>query len=234
MIKKVYYIVVAIVVLALVYSIIKFFPTISYNFSKEFQSSISDSGFSSERRFSFKSTPERESLVAAIIQLNTNFLKESPLKSTPTKTIKGFYKLEHFFTDYEYYYTIKQKMYKMIFDELPILSSNVVGLSNNEIEQYFNNHKNYLSNNFEISDLDNFKDIVETLKPLKDSAIISYELENSYFLMAKQKTLNIRIVFNLENSDKVYLAFQIKMQDDNDFLILPQIKVFGTTSGGMS
>ena len=125
-------------------------------------------------------------------------------------------------------------MYKMIFDELPTLSSNVVELSNNEIEQYFNNHKNYLNNDLGIYDLDNFKDVVETLKPLKDSSIISYELENSYFLMEKQKTLNIRIIFNLENSNKVYLAYQIKMQDDNEFLILPQIKIFGTTSGGRS
>lgn len=236
MIKKVYYVIVAIVVFTFVYYIIKYFPTISSNFSSGIQTSISGSGFSSEKRFGFKSTPERKELLKAIIELNTDFINESPLEDTNTqnKSIKSFYKLERFFADYEYYYTIKQKVENMVFEELPALSSNIIDLSNNNIEQYFNNHKKYLSDNFGISDLDNFKDIVYTLKPLKDTSITSYELENSYFFMETLKTLNIRIIFNLENSKKVYLAFQIKMQDDNGLQILPQIKIFGTTAGGIS
>ena len=48
MIKKVYYVIVAIVVFTFVYYIIKYFPTISSNFSSGIQTSISGSGFSSE------------------------------------------------------------------------------------------------------------------------------------------------------------------------------------------
>ena len=236
MIKKAYYIVVAVVTFTIVYYIIKFFPSISSDLSKELRTAISNSSFSSENYFRFKSTPERETLLPAFLELNADFNNKSPLKDydIKIKTIKNFYKLETYFSDYEYYYAVKQKMYNVIFTELPKLTSDVINLSNSEVSQYFNSHKNYLNNNFEISDLDNFNSIVETLKPLKSSNITSYELENSYFLMEKQKTLNIRIIFNLENSDKIYLAFQIKMQDDNGFKILPQIKVFGTIAGGMS
>ncbi len=229
--KKIYYIIVGLCVVIFVYGIVTVLPTFSQKVKTVTVDSLNDSSFSSYGNFGFKNTSERQELINAMININSNFIKNPPIKfSSETNSIKNFYKLEKFFSEFKYYYIAKLKITNILTEDLPKLYSETSSLSEANLQEYFKRNTANLSENWGISDFNDFSDLVYTLRQIDSQKITSYELEESYFYDPTFNQLNFRIEITLENNSSIYIGVLL----EPGVTTTPTIKFHGTSSGGFS
>lgn len=229
--KKIYYIIVGLCVVIFAYWIITALPTFSQKVKTIAVDSLNDSSFSSYGNFGFKITSERQELINAMININSNFIKNPPRKfNQENNSIKNFYKLEKFFSEFKYYYISKIKITNILTEDLPKLYSETSSLSETNLQEYFKRNATNLSENWGINDFNGFSDLVYTLKQIEGQKITSYELEDSYFYDPTFNQLNFRIEISLENNSSIYIGVLL----EPSLTTTPTIKFYGTASGGFS
>jgi len=233
--KKIYYIVVAIVVCIFAYWIILSIPSVSNKVLTITSTSLNNESFSTTGNFAFKNTPERLELLSQMLNINLEFINSPPIEATKTTktTIKNFYKLEKFFPNFTSYYVAKDKIQTSLFTKLTSLITDTSSLSEQELQTYFNNNKPSLEKYWGINNFSEFSNIIKNLKAVNTNKITKYELEDSYFYIDSINCLNFRILLTLNNNENIYLGVQVYMFENNDYQTSPVIR-FIDTSGGSS
>jgi len=231
--KKIYIIVVIIVSIIFLNWIIVALPEFSKKVFTVTSDTVSSNNASTNGSFAFKSTLEKKELLDAMLIINKNFITSyNEPELTTEKTIENFHRLENFFPDFRYYYSSKQRIENIIFNELSNLYTSTSNMSESELETYFNNNIDYLRKNWGVKDISELKVLVSTIKELNNEKILSYELEDSYFYLPNTGTLNFRIQIYLENSSIIYLGVKIEMYNNNDeYQAAPVIRFHGISGG---
>lgn len=201
-------------------------PKIAYSFNY-FLSSSNDSG-----EILFKSTPENEELVTAMLNIHKNFTNNPPIEHIKIENdINNFYKIQKLFPSFNSYYLGKIKITNAIYNELDKLESGTKNLFEEELNTYFINNAKYLDKNWGITDSSELIHLVDTIKLKKGQKVISCELEESYFYMPDINTTNFRIIVNLENNSKLYLGVLASFSETTNFQNSPVIRFYGTQGG---
>lgn len=233
--KKLYYLIVGVVIIIFLYFIFSSLPTFLTKFTTVAQNSINTSSFSSSGSFGYKATSEREDLLKEMISINSNFIKNPPISFPKNNDdIKYFYKLTKCFSNFKTYYIAKLKVKDVLFNELPILLKNTSSLNETDLKTYFNNNATYLDNKWGINNFNDFFELVLTIKELNGKEITSYELEESYFYIESLKTANFRIIITPSDNTPIYIAGVIDVYGNTKHQTAPAVKFLGTVLGGIS
>jgi len=232
-VKKLYFVIVSIGVVIFFYYTVVTLISFSNKALVVTSDSINDTGFSSSGSFAFKSTQENATLLKPILTINLDFIKNPPLANPKpaSSSIKNFYKLEKFFSNFKIYYITKLNLENILLNELPNLYTNTTSLSSAELETYFTNNKSYLQGKMGINDFETLSNIVTELKKINIEKITSYEVEDSYFFMKNLKTLTLRIIIHSENSSDAYIGVNISMDENSSDNLAPQIRLWGVPGG---
>lgn len=232
--KKIYYIIILIVFLIFLYYFASSLPSFTEKIFVIASDSINSSTFSSVGTFGFKSTLERTDLLNEMININSQFIKDPPIKFPKVNDdIKYFYKLEKCFTNFNDYYLAKIKVQEALVNELKNLCSATSSLSDDELKQYFSSNTEYLNKKWGVDNFNDFSDLVLTIKELDGKEIISYELEESYFYISSNNTVNFRIILTPSDNVPVYVAGIIEIYNSNNYQTSPLVRFWGTkTLGG--
>lgn len=135
---------------------------------------------SASGNFTFKKTPENIELVNSYINVNDMFIDTLSKNVVEEKTIENSDNLIDFFPTFKMYYSAKLKIQKAMFDGIPYLLNNAISLSENDLETFYNNKSEYLSEYFGINKFEEFSNIIITLSYLKDGEFNRVEIvENS-------------------------------------------------------
>ena len=233
--KKIYYIVVAVVVIIFAYFLISELPSFSNKLITVTSNAADNSKFSYTGTFAFKSTPERFELLNEMLNINSKFINNPPLAfPAPKNEIKNFYKLEKYFPDFKTYYITKLKVTDAIINELPLLHKNTSNLTEEELKVFFDNNTTYLETKWGINNFNDFYDLILTINEFDNLKKSSYELEESYFTMPNQGSVNFRLILSQENNTQIYLAAISEVYNSTNFQTNPVVKFFGTVLGGQS
>lgn len=233
--KKIYYIIIFVTIIIFAYFLISELPSFSNKLTTITSNVVNSSNFSSTGTFSFKSTPERLELLNEIFTINSQFIKNPPIDFPKEKDeIKYFFKLAKYFPSFKTYYIAKLKVQDTLTNELPLLYKNTSNLSEAELKTYFNNNITYLETKWGIKNFNDFYELILTIKELNNLEITSYELEESYFTLPEQGTINFRIILTPKNNTPIYLAAISEIYNSNEYQVAPLVRFFGTVLGGQS
>lgn len=203
--KKIYTILICIVVCIFVYFCFKMIAEAFQNFNLFLIETYEEQ--SSSGSFAFKSSPENLELINSYLKVNDSFISEMSKEVYFENDIKNIYTLANKFPSFKYYYSAKLKLEISIFEGLPFLINNALSLSDDELETFLEDNLVYLDKTFGITTLSKLKNIIINLNDLKNKDITYCELaNNSTIYNPYGKSTVFRLKVGSSSDDFVYFS----------------------------
>lgn len=229
--KKVYILVILLVIIGFLYFGIKGLSSFTAKLINVTTDSVRSELIMVEQN-KFKSTEENTDLTIAFLNINTKFIANPPIEyNIGNKKISNFHQIESFFPNFEIYYKQKLKISKIIYSELEKLQTDTKDLSNKELKDYYFNNTSYLYNNLGFNSTDSFESLIHTIKDKEYFKPISCNLDSSIHL-EDMNSLNMKFTITLSDKSTFKLGILIPLEKTtNKNLFSPDILIYGLQEG---